>query len=227
MDTRLTSRLAAAGGFAYVFLAILGNDVVSKLGGAPDLTASRGEIRDYLATHPPTLRTWLGLDLELLGMLAFVAFAVALWRVLRRAEGEDGVLATTALASGLLALAVKFGSAAPSLALLYRTREGFDTQTAALAIDAGSFAFFLTWPLFGLMLTAAGVVAVRTGALPRVLAWSAAILGPALIASAAFAVDVPPFAFLLTLIWFAATSVYLAVRGLEPRRARAAAAVTA
>jgi hypothetical protein len=38
--------------------------VISKLGSSPDEDASRREIRDSPIAHPPTLRTWIDVDLE-------------------------------------------------------------------------------------------------------------------------------------------------------------------
>jgi hypothetical protein len=57
--------------------------------------------------------------------------------------------------------------------------------------------------------------ALRTGALPRWLAISAAVIAPLLLASVAGGNQAPPFGFLLGFAWFVAASVAL----LRPGRA--------
>jgi len=58
-------------------------------------------------------------------------------------------------------------------------------------------------------LGAVAACALRTGALPRWLAVSAAVIAPLLLACVAGGNSAPPFGFLLALLWFVAASVAL------------------
>jgi hypothetical protein len=79
----------------------------------------------------------------------------------------------------------------------------------------------LTWAVDAVMLGAVAACALRTGALPRWLAISAALIAPLLLACVAGGNEAPPFGFLLALIWFVAASVVL----MRPRHAPSRAAI--
>lgn len=215
-------RLCALGGIAYVVLVVLGNDVVSGASNAPDWTASPTAVVAWLRAHPPTTQWYVGGFLELLGLLAFVVFVATLWSVFREADGDSSPLAATVFGAGLISAAIKIGSAPPLLEAMTRAKH-IDPQLAAALVDMNGFAFALTWAIDGLVLAAAGAVVLRTHILPRWLGWAAVALFPLLVLTSAGAPHVPPFAFLLALVWFAAAAVLLALRRNAPTAAPVAA----
>jgi hypothetical protein len=141
--------------------------------------------------------------------------------VLRRAEGEEGWLATAALGAGLLTLAVKLSSAAPMLAALWRVDE-LDATTARTLVDINGFAFTVSWATTAAFVGFAALSALRSGALSRRLALIGAALGPATVCALWFGPDGPAvLGFLLCTLWLAATSFALVRRASEPAPALA------
>jgi hypothetical protein len=207
MPNRIWTRIAAAGGIFYVGLTALGNDVLGSGGEGPDMTASRSQIGAYVSTHPPTALSWAALYIELLGILAFVFFLGCLWSVLRRAEGEYGPFSAIAFGAGLVSVGVKIASFPAVIAAFYRAQEGMDSQLAAALLDMNGVSFVLTWAIDAALLAATAVVVLSTGALPRWLGWSAAVLSPALLVGVAFATSFGFVPYVLTTLWIVATSI--------------------
>ena len=215
MSDRIWTRIAAAGGIFYVVLTLLGNDVLGS-GGGPDMTATRSQIGAYVRTHPPTALSWAALYIELLGILAFVFFLGTLWTVLRRAEGERSPFSAIAFGAGLVSVGVKIASFPAAIAAFYRAQEGIGSQLAAALLDMNGVSFVLTWAIDAVLLAATAVVVLRTGALPRWIGLSAAVLSPALLVGVAFATSFGFFPYVLTTLWIVATSIVLIRRAGEP-----------
>jgi hypothetical protein len=144
MQTLSSGRVAAAGGILFTVLTIVGHDILGGGSESPAIYAPRSEIAAYVADHPFTTQVWAGWYLEMLGFVALVWFVGSIWSVLRRAEGEPGMLSTIAFGGGLLAIGLKMVSAVPSVAAHLREGEGFDPQIVAALIDAGNAAFLLS-----------------------------------------------------------------------------------
>jgi hypothetical protein len=202
------ARLGAGSGIAYVGLIVAAGEV-GPAAGIPATNASPHTIGSYLTHHPPTTAQWAGVYLEVLALLAFVVFVSYLWHVLRDAERDGGWLAGVALSGGLLSATIKLASLPAALAALYRAKDGISTPVATALIDMNNIAFALTWATTALMLSATAGVALRTGVLPRWLAWSATAIAVGLLASLPFAAATEPPTFLLALIWIIAASVVL------------------
>ena len=215
MSDRIWTRIAAAGGIFYVGLTVLGNDVLGS-GEAPGMTASVAKIDAYVSTHPPTALSWAALYIELLGILAFVFFLGSLWSVLRRAEGEHGPFSAITFGAGLVLVGVKVTSLPAAIAAFYRGQEGMDPQLAAALLDMNEVSFVLTWAVGAVLLAATAVVVLCTGALPRWIGWSAAVLSPALLVGVAFATSFGFLPYVLTMLWIVATSIVLIRRAEEP-----------
>lgn len=214
MSDKLVARLGAASGIAYVVLAMIGTSVGG--GGSPDLTASRAEIAAWVAKqHVGSTVHIAGGFMELLGLLAFIVFVATLFSIFRRVEGGSGLLSTIVLGAGLVSVTVKLASAGPAFAVYWRGHEGLNPQLSAALIDQNNFSFLLTWSIDAVLLGAAALIILRTRVLPRWLGWLAAVLSPALVLSTFAANHVPPFAMLLTLVWFVATSAVLTFRRRE------------
>lgn len=154
--------------------------------------------------------------------LPFIAY---LCSVLRGAEGADGWLVSTALATGITGIVLKLGSGAPELAM-YKAHLSAGTQlnTAINAIGDGATVICL-YPL-AVFCAATAIVAFRTRALPRWLAVGAAVTAAALAINGAFlGTDSVP-ALLLFLLWTLLASVHLLRRTWrKPVRAPQAEAV--
>ncbi len=147
--------------------------------------------------------------IELVGMLFFLPFLGYLWSVLRRAEGADGWLATTALGAGLAAFIVKIASAAP---LLAANNEADGTRLHDALARMNDISFIVTMLPLGVFAAAVATVTLQTGALPRWLGWFAAATAPALIVNGLFFGSTEGPAFLLFLLWLVCTSVVLTRR---------------
>jgi Domain of unknown function (DUF4386) len=214
MSDRLSARIGAAAGLAYVVLAFVGNGIATS-GSTTDQTSSGAAIlRDLQAHHGTAFQ--VGTGLELLAFLALLAFVAYLSSVLRRAEGEHGWLWLTALGGGLLTIAIKLSSAAPILAAVWRVDE-LDPTTARTLVDVNGFAFFVSFATLAMLVAPAGVVALRSGLLPRPLAVAGIALAVAQLVTMAFGASAAAIVpFVLSALWIAVVSVVLVRRAGAP-----------
>jgi len=156
---------------------------------------------------------------EIIGLVLFIPFLAYLTSVLRTAEGEGAWLAMTAFGAGLVDVAIKLGSAAPSLA-----SENLVEGSALDNVlhDMNNASFILTMAPLGILTAAVATVVLATGVLPRWLGWLTALTSAALFANGAFLDAEFGPAFLLFLVWIVAVSVTL-VRRASGRQADAKA----
>jgi hypothetical protein len=144
----------------------------------------------------------------LAALALFVPFLAYLCSLLRVAEGEHEWLATTALVAGTVGITIKIVSVLPALALHHaHVADGTPLHDLFDAFDNGATVIAL-YPL-AVACAAIAAVALRTRALPRWLAASAALTAVALAVNGAFleASFVP--ALLLFIVWTFVTSIYL------------------
>lgn len=197
MSDRLLERMGAACGIVYVVLLIVG----PSIGGL---------------TSP------VAFFLEVLAFLFFLFFLGRLWSVLRRAEKGSGWISTTAFGAGLMAVTIKLASAAPVLAARHMAGDGLDPQLARTLQDMNDASFALTFFPLAVLLATFAIVTIRSGALPRWLGWTAAVIAVSLIAggtagSADLESEWAGLAMLLFMLWVLAASVVLILRAGEPR----------
>ena len=107
VDRRL-NRLGASAGLLYAVLVLVGVNAFPK--GNAGILAPRQEVARDVAAHPADAGFWTGVFLEGLGLLVLIFFLARLWGVLRTAEGGSGWLSMSALAAGLVSVAVKLAS---------------------------------------------------------------------------------------------------------------------
>jgi hypothetical protein len=191
---------------AYVVLFL----VAATIGPAdelPGLRDSPQEAASYLHTHTTTTLEWTGVYLEVIGLLALVAFVVALWRMLREAD-RDGFLPGVALAGGLMGATIKLASLPAAFAALYRA-DDISPGLASALLDINSAAFVSTWATWALLLGAAGAVLLRTGALRPRHGYFAIAVAVGLLASIPGVTSADPPTFMLTFAWIIAISVAL------------------
>ena len=134
--------------------------------------------------------------------LPFIAY---LCSVLRRAEGADSWLVSTALAAGITGIALKLGSGAPELALhTAHLTAGTQLYTAIDAIASGATVLSL-YPLAAFC-AATAIIGIRARALPRWLSVGAAVTAAALAINGAFLGTKSVPALLLFVLWTLLTS---------------------
>ena len=187
----------AACGPAAVVLTIAGNEAAGST--MPGIDASGEELATYLRGLDPG---WVGLGIEIVGLLALLAFAAYLASLLH------GVAANLVLAGGAAAAALKLASIAPVAGLWLRP-ETVDPQVAGLILDANSAAFVLTGAVSGLLVAGASV----SGLLPRWLSVFGGVTAVALVVGIAGYREEFALGFLLYLIWTFVTGIVL----LRPR----------
>src|SRR4051812_16047202 len=164
-------RLVAATGAIYVVAVLVGNELATDTGSAG--TGGRA-ILDALR-HRTTGQA-VGLTLEVLSFAALLVFLGYLYRVLRRAERPDGWAAAAAFGVGLVATAVKLGSAAPGLAA-YLRRDDLTPVLARTLDDLGGGAFVVSGFAFGIFVALAAGSAFGSHVLPRWLSISGLVVG--------------------------------------------------
>lgn len=224
MTDRPIPLAAALTGVVSVVLLFAGQ-AIGGGGSRPDLTASRAAHAAWLAKQHLSAGRYAGVMLELLGIVLLIAFAATLWSVLRRGDGDGGVVAATAFGAGVGSAVLKLSSIPAVFAVMWRSQQGFDPQVATALLDMNDAAFTLTWLLDGVMLGAAAVVIFRSAVLPRWLGWLGAVAAAISLASIPVANHVPPIGILLTFVWIVGTSIVLIRRAVHtaPRSAMATA----
>jgi len=215
MSNARWEQIGAAGGVVFVVLQMASQALIQAGGGEPPFGAPAPTIVAFFMAKDSQLFA-LGDYLSTLSLIAFLWFLGSLWSALRRAEGEPAWLSFVAAASGLMIVATVGVSGGWPLAV-FRRDEGLDPQVARLLFDQGNFAFANAWVMLASLSLATGVVSIRTGALPRWLGWSGALIAGGLLAAravwASSALVFIPFG--LCYLWLIAISIVLI------RRARA------
>jgi hypothetical protein len=138
-----------------------------------------------------------------LAMVPFLWFLGVLRSVLREAEGGSGRLSATAFAGGIVLVGFALVDSALQFAVADSVGDVPPLVTQSLSVLYNDF--FLGFPVgFGTLMLATAVVLLRTGVLPRWLAWFSLLLG-----IAAFLGPIGFGAFLVFLVWVAIVSVLL------------------
>jgi hypothetical protein len=185
-----------------VFVALLAATLILGGEGVDPKDGTR-EVLDYYSDNED--KVLVASFLGGLAVIFFLFFAGWLRKVLREAEGPGGVLSAVSFA-GAIVLA---GGGAFASTLGIALADSFDDidPSAVEALNALSWSYFV--PIAAGAATfvlAAGISAVRHGALPRWLGWAGVVLGIAGFTPVGF------FAFLLILVWILVTSVLLTMR---------------
>src|SRR5205085_12667653 len=117
---------------------------------------------------------WVGFYLLALSTFIQFVFMLRLWVRVRRAEGDPAFLAATALGAQGAWLGIVAVSLACQAAVQIRAGQGSDVAVALALTDLTSTTYFLSWAPMAIFLGTTAAVSLRTRALPRWLAWSAA-----------------------------------------------------
>lgn len=201
-DTRTWIRLGATVGL----LSIIVSTVGFFLHGNPPLGKSGAEIVTWAARVDHS-RFAVGIYVELLGYLLFLAFAAWIWSVARPAAPGSSWLGVGALLAAAVFIAISAVSDGLWLALLDGARGGTSAATLTIVRSGAEHVFavsFLFGGLFSLLIGAAMLTGQR---LPRWMGISSAVLGVAVL--------IPPIALIASLLWelwVVAVSIALLIR---------------
>jgi TRAP-type C4-dicarboxylate transport system substrate-binding protein len=195
-----STRLAPLMGAAFFVLAIAGF-VIS--GEPPDAKESVPKVVDFYVNNDS--KVMLGAAISVIAGTCLVFFSAHLRKVLRAAEGDDGLLPQVAFAGGVI-VAIAIAVDRTMLFAVAATAKDIDplgvqTLNALYGNDFLPFALGMQ-----VLLLATGISVIRSRALPRWLGWVAVVLG---------AVAVSPLG-LATLVggglWILTASVVMGVR---------------
>lgn len=190
-------RLVPLSGIAFV-ATMLG--VVSIEGEETPEGAGADEVLAHWADQSDTRLVMT--TLAALAIVFLVTFTASLRGALRSREHAEASASAVAFGGGLLTAAGIGFSAMVSLSAARAGDEGEASVVVPLDHLAQSNWVLVTAGMAVLML-ASGSGALMTGALPRILAWSALVLGLALVTPAGF------FGFMLSPLWIIAVSIVL------------------
>jgi hypothetical protein len=188
-------------GVVFIALLIVAFVLLNAFGDSLNATKkSAQEIATYYQDHKD--RQMTGAFLIGGAAIAFLFFAGYVRRVLREAEGAGHTLSAVSLA-GAIVFATAAGIGATFHFVLADLADNID-PVATQAINALDYDYFLPFAIgLSTFLLATGISAVRHGALPKWLGWSAIVLGVADYTPAGF------FGFLLSLVWILVVSIML------------------
>jgi Domain of unknown function (DUF4386) len=214
---RQTERWAPLAGIIFVVLMFVGTYFVADV---PDPDAAQQQLAGYLADSGNHTRNLIGAYMWVLGALAFLWFATHLRSVLRRAEGGVGTLSNLAFGAGviystlMMASAVAF--AAVAYAVAFRDATVSDPDFVKVLPQMAWMILLLGAGFAGLLLVlTASIVSLRTGVLPRWLAWLGIVMAILLLFDVLYVNIVP------LLVWVLAASIVLLMRRGETATAAA------
>jgi hypothetical protein len=162
--------IAPLAGLVAVVLWVVGLFVLEGAADAPDEGGAQ-EVLAYFEEDSGVILA--GNYIFALGVTFFLWFLGSLRSALHRAEGGVARLAAIAFASGVATAVLLLGFAASSIAAAITVDEGDPLGAeAAQALWTLQDGFFIAaWFTLAALFAATAVVALRTGALPRWLAW--------------------------------------------------------
>ena len=173
--------------------------------GYPDIGATGSQIAHWATTTDPR-QFAIGVYIEQIGWLLFLAFAAWLWSVARGAEGGAGWLATAGFSAAVL-YSAPIGNGV-WWAVLDAGRRGTSPQTLVIVRDVAQHLFDLSLLLPAMFLLLTGAALVRTRSLPWPLGATAVLIGAGNL--------IPPIANglagLCLFLWIVAVSLYVLVR---------------
>ena len=156
-------RLAALSGI--VFVAILLVHVALQGDGVPSATDSADKIVRYLADHRTGIQ--IGTYLQGLAMVAYLWFVASLWRHVRPAEGDPGRLSIVPVAAVAVLTALIGVHIATLTTLALRADAAVDSHVLATGYLFAMVVLGLSAFPCAALTGAVGVLALRTGVLPR------------------------------------------------------------
>lgn len=216
MSASAWERWGAVAGIVSVVL------VAIAVGLVPSQPGSEGTAQEFTAFfEKESNRDRISVSLPLVGLggLFYLGFLGALYGRLRQSEGEPRVGSTLAVLGGVVNLALLYAGVA-SYAAIPRAMDVYDSfqldvNTAMAMSRAANIMFREAGVAAAVLVGSASIVAVRTKAFPRWLAWA----GLPIVILSVYAI-IPSLPILLKLAWILAVSLFLLSR---PRVTQSAA----
>jgi len=166
------ARWSPAAGIVFVILWIIAFAIT---GSSPDSGDSNAKILAYYADSGHRTRDIAGLFLVLAAALFFVWFLASLRSRLAAAEGGVGTLTASAFGAGLVSATLWFAGistfVAPSFARADTSKFVLDPATYRLINDLGYTLWFGGTTIAAVTVVATALLSLRTGLLPKWLAW--------------------------------------------------------
>jgi peptidoglycan/LPS O-acetylase OafA/YrhL len=211
MSDRKLLAASALAGLGYGVLEIAGVIVGGASNPVPfDIVPSTATAARVAATPMP-VGVWVGFGLEVVSTLLLIVFMVRATSAIRQADGQ-GLLATSALAAGIVNVAAVFVSFGFMAARNAATGAGLDAQSVKLVADLSWGTYFLSWPSMAMFLGCLGVGTIRTRALPAWLGWAGVLIAAAGLAGCLDPFNLGQLAQLLPIVWIPAAGIALAIR---------------
>jgi len=205
---RRWERFAPAGALGFLLTIALGALVIGE--GTPSSKAPAQDIAAYFAEH----RAGHLLNATLVVMGAFSLypwFLASLYRAIRRAEGEDGILAVVAFIGGLGLLGPLLVQAAGWGAAALEAGPSRDASVAAGLMDLGNMGFLLV-PFPAALLILATSLAAKPGLLlPVWVARAGLVLAPIMLLGGVIGL-LPQLMFAALGLWLVAVAFALMFR---------------
>ena len=177
MDDRM-ERLAPLTGVAAVVLWIIGV-FIAEGGSVPDNTSTADQILQYFRDE--TTNILLGSSVFALGTILFLWFTGSLRARLWAAEGGSGRLSALTFAGAIGMTIALLCAQVPQISAAIAVDEAEGVTLSAQAAEAlwhAGTGFFVVAEFMGVVFFfALALVALRTGALPKWLAWIGVVLG--------------------------------------------------
>jgi hypothetical protein len=197
MDSRGLQRFAPLSGVVFVAMLV----VAVIIGGeTPDNDDSLASIANFWRENDSD-QIWSS-AIGAWSTVFFLWFAASLRNTLRRSEGDEPRLSSLSFAGAVIGA----GGLLAAFSISFAAADGADDLSAValktLTVLSNGF-FFPIGAGFAVFFIAAGVLAVRTAALPVWLGWITVVLGIACLTPAGF------FAFLVGAIWILIVSVMI------------------
>ncbi len=172
-EVSVGDRLGAIAGIAFAVLFV--TVIVATAAGLPGGDDTNQDIARYYTEQDRLVSGMLALYGLTLAGACFLGFTGSLWNRIRRTEGESAGLSVIVFGSGLIFVSVLFGAAAAMGAIASSVEFGEETQVqpvvASLGWLAGMLLLIPGMCAASIMIVATSVLALRSGVLPRWLAW--------------------------------------------------------
>jgi hypothetical protein len=205
---RPLERWAPLSGIIFVILMVVGTMFVADV---PDPDAPQQQLATYLADSDNHMRNIMGAYIWVVGALAFLWFVTRLRTVLRGAEGGTATLSNLVFGAGVAFAAVWMVSAAAFAAVAYavelRGATVSDPDFVKVLPQMAWMILLLGAGFAGLLLVlTTSILSLRTGVLPRWLAWLGIVVAIALPVDVIY-ISIGPF-----LLWALVASIVLLLR---------------
>ena len=201
-------RWGALAGVAFVVLWVIG--VILFFNGTPDTSSAPAKIAAYYSDSGHRDKMHIGWILTGLALFFFVWFVSALRRVVRRLEGDDGLLTGVTAIGGTIFVALTLVAISVEDAIKTMSDDTYQHQVFPGLIHAADDAGWVLAAAGGAglaaMIIASSLAALRARAVPSWLGWISVVVGILSLALIAF---IPWF---LVLIWVLVVSIGLFLR---------------